>query len=230
MIEYDHKLAAQLFSGMNEAEINELKLTLDYTMKTYQDGELLVKEGEPLDLAYFVHRGAVQTSFEVFGGREVKVNVLESPSAIAQDSIFAQDALYPVSARAIGMVDVMIIKHSELLKGFQMNPKLLANYLLFVSNRHKALNSRMRVLLIKTIPQKLAFYILDLVKDDSNHIVIPMTQTDLAEYLAVTRPSLARGLRQLAELKLIKYRIRRIEILNKSGLAELLDDKNKGDY
>ncbi|MFV0522339.1 MAG: Crp/Fnr family transcriptional regulator [Mangrovibacterium sp.] len=223
MIDYDYILTSPLFKGMGKEEVKSLAGNIQYTVQSYEKDEIILEEGDPMGMAYFVHIGSVRTFFEVAGGRKVNVSVLESPSAISQDSLFASESSYPVTAVAMSKTIIVQISIAELMKALQESPSLLKNYLSYVSNKHQRLTSRMRILLIKTIPQKLAYYILDLAGDVHDSVVLPMSQTNLADYLAVTRPSLARGLRQLSELKLINYKTRTIYILDREKLVELLD-------
>ncbi|MFV0554087.1 MAG: Crp/Fnr family transcriptional regulator [Mangrovibacterium sp.] len=227
MIDIEYLLDSPIFARMTRAETQSILAEVGYSLRKYAPGELIVEEGTRIESAHFVYSGRVQTYFATISGRIVNVNVLETPSAIAQDTLFAEGATFPVSAEAIDEVVILEMPVKELLKVFQHSPIFLTNYLAYVSSRFSMMTNRMRMMLMKTIPQKLAFLILDLAGKELDVVLLPMSQTELAEYLAVTRPSLARGLRQLSEMKLISYKTRKIKILDKAGLVKLLEVKEE---
>lgn len=223
MIDLEQIQTVPFFEGMDDSEIKRLLQEVKYELVVYEKGSLVLDEGDPKEEAYFIYEGRVSTFFKGVGGRGVKINILRSPVAIAQDTLFAdKDNSYSVSAVAVDCVKIVKIRIEELIRVLQDNPLLMKNYLSFVANKHLQMFSRMRMLLIKTIPQKLAFLVLDLAGDKLDVVKLPMSQTELADYLAVTRPSLARGLRQLSEMKVISYKTRTIQILDKKKLFELL--------
>lgn len=226
MIDFDYLMSSPLFKGMEQKELEKLTSIIQYEVQTYEKGEIILREHEPIETAYFILRGSVRTYFEAAGGREINVNVLDNLSAIAQGSLFASETTYSVNAVALESVMIIKIKREELLKALQSNHVLLHNYLSYGSVKFSQMTARIRILLIKTIPQKLAFYILDLAGNTRSSVVLPMSQTELADFLAVTRPSLARGLRQLSEMKLISYKTRTIQILDKEKLVEVLDTQS----
>ncbi len=211
-----------LFKNVDRKKIDLLISKLHFSLYNYQDGNIIVHEGEPLNSVKFVYKGIVKTFFKATNGREVNANILTPPLAIAQGSLFMENANFPVSAIAKGDVTMLVISREELFKLLKYDEQILRNFLTFLSEFNNDITNRIRILLMKTIPQKLAFYIISLLSKNSNIIRLPISQTQLADFLAVTRPSLARGLRQLKELGLIDFKARVVKVLNREKLEDLI--------
>ena len=76
----------------------------------------------------------------------------------------------------------------------------------------------------KTIKGKLTFYILQKSGMNSDLITLGMTQSDLADFFGVARPSIARALGELEDEGYIEAKGKSIKIIDKEGLAELTVD------
>jgi len=102
--------------------------------------------------------------------------------------------------------------------------RLLANFLDMISNRSQFLSEKIRFLNFKTIKGKLAQFILERSSDDKPTINMGMTQTGLADYFGVARPSLARILGELENDGLIEATGRVVRVLNRKKLTQLTID------
>jgi CRP-like cAMP-binding protein len=82
----------------------------------------------------------------------------------------------------------------------------------FNSNRVHFLSERLKLFSIKTIKGKLAQYILT----TTNHtdFALEMTQTALAEYFGVTRPSLSRALSEMIKEEVISLKGKKGKVLS----------------
>jgi CRP-like cAMP-binding protein len=104
----------------------------------------------------------------------------------------------------------------------QHSQVVLKNYLNAISSRTQFLSNKIRFLSFKTIREKLANYILNNIKKDSSVFILNQSQTELAEFFGVTRPSLARALAEMGKEGILRTERREITILDKEKLNKLL--------
>jgi CRP-like cAMP-binding protein len=88
------------------------------------------------------------------------------------------------------------------------------------SNRAYFLSERLKFLSTKTIKGKLAQYILTIA--DNADFAMEMTQTELAEYFGVARPSLSRSLSEMVSEEIITLKGKRGKIRNLLKLKKLI--------
>jgi len=68
----------------------------------------------------------------------------------------------------------------------------------------------------------LANYILKLAAPDKVQVTLPKSQSEMAQFFGVTRPSFARSLKEMEQEGLIETHRRDIKILNRQELIRLL--------
>jgi CRP-like cAMP-binding protein len=85
------------------------------------------------------------------------------------------------------------------------------------------LSQKLKFLSFHSIKGKFAYYILNLAKNNNtNYITLPASQAKLAELFGVTRPALARAIREMHNDRLIRADAKNIQILNTFELYELM--------
>ncbi len=102
--------------------------------------------------------------------------------------------------------------------------RLLVNFLDIISNRSQFLSEKIRFLNFRTIKGKLAHFILQKAGRERNLVNLGMTQSELADFFGVARPSIARALRELEDEGIIEARGREIKITDKTRLSGLTAD------
>ena len=131
--------------------------------------------------------------------------------------------LYPVDAMAFSDVEILWIPKQEVLKMLQINHIFLENFLNRISTRTQYLTDKMKFLSFQTIKGKLAYFLVKMsTEKKSIEFKLNKTQQEMSEMFGVTRPSLARTFKQLADEKLISVSAKTIKILDKKGLAKYL--------
>ena len=111
----------------------------------------------------------------------------------------------------------------------QSNPKLLKNFLKMISNRSSFLSTKVRTLCFGTIKSKIAGYLLETSLDHNSNIFdIIHTQQELADMFGVTRPALAKTIKDMIDQGLIssKQKRKNFKIINKQELARIFRDSN----
>lgn len=74
----------------------------------------------------------------------------------------------------------------------------------------------------KTIQEKFAQYVINMGKPEGDYITLAKSQTALAEYFGVARPSLSRAIKNLEREGIIQVKIRKVKILNREKLERLM--------
>jgi CRP-like cAMP-binding protein len=90
-----------------------------------------------------------------------------------------------------------------------------------ISNRSVFLSEKIKFLNFKTIKGKLAQYFLQISGSGDSVTTLTMTQSDLADYFGVARPSIARVVSELESEGMIETRGRSLRILDREKLVML---------
>ena len=92
-----------------------------------------------------------------------------------------------------------------------------------VSGKAQFLSGKITFLSLKTIREKIAYYLLQKTKNSTNNkIIIDQTQTNLADLFGVTRPSLTRTILELEKQGILNWSRDFVLILNIKKLNTIL--------
>jgi len=215
---------APLFRGLSEAEIETILNEVHHRLRRFSAGSLVAQSGEPVISMIIVTEGIVKGEMVDYAGRVIKIEDITAPGALAAAFIFGKRNRYPVNVVAVSDGELLIIEKTEFLRLLKRNEVILVNFLDMISNRSQFLSEKIKFLNFKTIKGKLAFFILQKAGKDGTSVNIGMTQSDLAEFFGVARPSVARALGDMEESGYISARGKIIIIIDREGLAGLTSD------
>jgi CRP-like cAMP-binding protein len=123
--------------------------------------------------------------------------------------------------------EIVCIRRSHFTAMMQQDARLLTNYLQSMADRSRFLSEKLRMQRFGTIKSKLARYLLELSQRLANGqqpltaFELPHTQQQLADMFGVTRPALARALKQLETAGLIQSKGKHVSQLDRKGLMKL---------
>lgn len=212
-----------LFKGLDKTEIEYVFEGIFFQTKNFFEGEIIAYQDEEVEHLMIILNGIARGEMVDFSGKTVVIEEIESPRPLAPAFIFGSNNKYPVNIVAQTAATVLKITKQEFVKMMQKSDKILVSFMNNVSGRAQFLSQKLKFLTFHSIKGKFAYYILNLAKNsNTNYVTLPVSQSKLAELFGVTRPSLARAIRDMHNDKLILADAKNIQILNTYELHELM--------
>jgi CRP/FNR family transcriptional regulator, dissimilatory nitrate respiration regulator len=220
-MDYSILLHAPVFRGLTLEEVISAISVTPYRLRKFSPGAMISQSGDSVTSFMMVIKGMVKGEMIDYSGRIIKIEDVPAPGAVAAAFIFGNRNRFPVNVIAVSETELLLIDKPEFIKFLKYNDKILANFLDLISNRSQFLSEKIKFLNFKTIRGKLAQYILQSAGTDKYEITLGMTQSEIAEYFGVARPSIARVLGELEDEGVIITKGKTLKILDKKRLTEL---------
>jgi CRP-like cAMP-binding protein len=212
-----------LFLGLNEGEVEEILSGSFCRMRKYSRGDLVAQAGEEVFFLNIMVQGSVKGEMDDYAGKVIKIEDIHPPRPLAPAFLFGSQNRYPVNITASDDVKVLSISRDEFLKMMQTNERILRNFVNNVSSRGQFLSNKIKFLSFTSIKGKLAQYLLDMAgKTGSDRIILPLSQTELAELFGVARPSVGRAISEMNHDGIIQTEGKQVLLLDKARLSDLL--------
>lgn len=212
-----------IFNGLSEKELSALLKKIHYQKRVYKKNEIVASSDETVSSLLIILSGMVKAEMMDLTGKTIKIEDIEAPKPLAAAFLFGKENKYPVTVTAINAVEILAIPVDEFLVLLQQNKQVLKNYLNSITSRSQFLSKKLQFLSFRTIKSKMAHYILQNANTEL-HFELNSTQQQLSELFGVTRPSLARVIREMQDEKLIEIRRRKVNLLNKKELINLIQN------
>jgi len=106
--------------------------------KVYEDGEIIIKQGEVGDCMYVIQEGEVEVIREE-GGKEVQLAVRKEGDFVGEMAIFERD-VRSATVRALGRVRVLTIDKRNFLRRISQDPSLAFRIVETMSRRIRKLS------------------------------------------------------------------------------------------
>jgi CRP/FNR family transcriptional regulator len=186
-------------------------------------GRTLFHEGDEAASVYNIIEGAVRLFKLLPDGRRQITGFLFSSDFIG----LASRGLYAYGAEAISDVVVCRFPRMKLEALFHEMPRLENSLLDRASNELVAAQDQMLLLGRKTAVERLASFLITLgerrgATAKGDMLALPMTRTDIGDYLGLTIETVSRGITKLRKLGLIETPdIHTIALLDPDGLRKL---------
>lgn len=207
-----------LFRGVDADQIESLLSQIVYQRKSYGDDNVVVSQGEECNRLMILIEGKVKAEMAAPTGKSLKIEDMEAPSILASAFIFGQQNIFPVNVISVSEASFIVIPKTELLRLFQLNDRVLQNFLAMISSRAQFLSEKLRFHSFKSLKSKLAFYLIN-EADQNKSFKLRHSQNELAELFGVARPSVGRAFLQMQEEGLIDVRYKQVQINDKKQLA-----------
>jgi CRP/FNR family transcriptional regulator len=189
-------------------------------------GDPLFDEGEPADNVYSVTAGAVKVYKLMPDGRRQVIGFLFSGDFMG----LAHNDLYAYSAEAITHSAVCRFPRKRLEQLLERFPKMERRLLGMASHELAAAQEQMLLLGRKTAKEKIASFLLSLSRraaargQNANPIAVPMSRTDIGDYLGLTTETVSRTFTQLKTGKLISLLpASKVELVDLEALEEIAE-------
>jgi CRP/FNR family transcriptional regulator, dissimilatory nitrate respiration regulator len=214
-----------VFKNTTPEKITSIMSRITWQIKRFRKGEMVALAGEVCNYLLIVVEGSVKGEMTDASGRVIKIEDVESPRPIALSFVFGQHNLFPVNITANEDTAILLIPKPDLIELLQSDKQVLQNVLDAISSRGQFLSQKIRTLSMKSIRGKIAQLLLELAKEQGDTVELPSSQTALAEYFGIARPSLARTLGEMVDEGLIKVDRRQVTIVDRRKLAAAIDER-----
>ncbi len=211
-----------LFTGLIQNDINEILDRAIFEIVEFQKGEMVARQGDNIHSLYILIDGLVRTEMLTKDGNLVEIEFIEPVRPLAPAFLVATENRYPVDVIAMQKSLFYVIPKTIWLKEMMLNEQLMINFLKLNSNMTVFLSKKVQMMSIKTLKGKLSLYILENTTPQNNSFILKRTQTQLAEYFGVQRPSLARTLGDMIREELISLYKRELKVLDRRKLENMI--------
>ena len=187
-----------------------------------EKGQHVVRQCDTIHSLYILTDGLVRTEMVTKDGNVVEIEFIEPIRPLAPAFLVATESRYPVDVITMQKTLFYIIPKTLWLKEMMMNEQLLTNFMKLNSNMTVFLSKKVQMMSIKTLKGKLSLYILENTTPQNNTFTLKRTQSQLAEYFGVQRPSLARTLGDMMREELITLYKRELKVLDRGKLESMI--------
>jgi len=211
-----------LFEGLPADQLEDLVMIL--TDQVFRKGEVIFSEGEEGKGFYVAVQGRVKVYKLSAEGKEQILHIFGPGEPFGEVPVFTGQK-FPAHAEAMEESRVFFFPKQSFVNLIKSNPSLALNMLGVLSKRLRRFTALIDDLSLKEVPGRLAAHLLVLSSKHkgSEDLELSITKAQLASLLGTIPETLSRILARMASQGLIETQGRRIRILDRESLQELVD-------
>ncbi len=222
----DEAVKCRLFGDLTTTDIRKLAGKRGYRINRYPKGVIIRFQGDEYRELLVVLEGIVSAELQDPAGKRIKLETFSPESPIAPGILFATDKTLPVTISAQTDAVLLSVSKEEVLSLLLNSPECLEYYLSLTGDKIVLLAEKIRLLKFNSIQQKLAGYILGLMKKQGSDTVrFLYTREYMADLFGVARPSLSRELSRLSDAGILEINNREVKILKERALHYIVEGK-----
>lgn len=210
-----------LFRGMNDGFKDKLLDQLDYTVHHLKKGDTVIRQDTICNHLYILLKGDLVVNIIDVSGNNVKVENIVAPRAFATPHLFSGNNIFPATFTVVEEGVLLKATKESVFDLISSEPSLLKNFLRVSGNCNACTVSRLRILSFKSIRSRFAYYLFER-KKEGDTAVMDHNQTQLAEYMSVSRPALANEIRKMSDEGLIAVTGKQVKILAPASLLKYI--------
>ncbi len=220
---YQILLNSPLFRGISPEELNGLFQRINHQVRRFRSGEMLAQVGEDVGKAMLLLEGRLQGEMVDFSGNSLKIEELDPPQMVAAAFLYGPKSIFPVYLSAKTDGEMLVIQKKDFTAMLSMESRVMVNYINIVSGKAQFLSGKITFLSLKTIKEKIAYYLMQRMKFSGNKMVaIEITQTGLSDLFGVTRPSLTRTILEMEKQGILTWSRDHVAVNDLKKLQQIL--------
>lgn len=210
-----------LFRDTTDTLRNYLLDDLDMTAYSIEKGEIIIHQGSPCRHLNILLKGRLDVNIIDASGNNVKIEYLNAPRAFGTPHLFDEANVYPATFTVVENGIWVRASKKNVFELISSHPQLLKNFLRITGNCNCCTVSRLKILSYKSIKSRFVNYLFEHKISDS-FAEMQHNQTQLAEYIGVSRPALAAEISKLEKERLIAVDGKTVQLLNINQLLKLI--------
>lgn len=211
--------SSHFFSGISSDELEVISKV--FFEKNYDQGALIVLEGEKAEALYFIAHGVVKVFKTSTDGKEQILAIFHPQETFNEVPVFDGD-VNPASVQALTSVTLYGIRKDDIWSILRSHPQVTINIIKVMTGRLRHLITLVEDLSFRHVIGRVARILLDYAGDGLSQGT-RLTQREMAAMAGTAREVVSRSLRTLEDEGLIKMDRHRIIIRNKEALNERVE-------
>ena len=187
--------------------------------RTFVKGEVVFHEGDLGDTLHLIVDGLFAVRIATPAGRHVIINILGPGDVVGEFAVFSAEGKRTSDVSAIVAGTTLTIDRGQLRKALRIRPELVEDLLATIVGKAEITQQRLADLLSIPADLRVLRAVLLLAGMGSPEVAIPLTQNDLANFAATTRPTANRVLREEAKRGTVQLVRGRVTVLDPVRLA-----------
>ncbi len=190
---------APLFAGLTKEELERIAEVS--VPRSYETGQVIFREGDSGDTCFVVRSGGVRVTKTHSDGRVITLAQVTSPQMFGELAMFEGETR-SASVEAIEETTAIAILAGDMRRILSEHPGIAAKMCVELADRLRAANERITRQSFQTVAGRVATVLLGLVGPEHAaafevEVLIPMTQTEIAQLAGASRESASRFLAKL---------------------------------
>ncbi len=202
--------SSALFRDIEEAALGSILSCIGAENITLRKGEIILLAGERPRHVGITLAGVMHVIREDYDGKRVLLAAIRPGEIFAEALCCAKVTKSPVTVIAASNAGLMLLRYDKILQSCPnccpFHTKLIENMLRLVAEKNLFLQSRMEILSLKSIKEKMMRYLQSFTPQRDKRIIIPFNREELADFLCVERSALSHALARMRKDGLIEYR------------------------
>lgn len=222
---YLHKI--NLFQGIPDADY--LIIDRHSREKVFQRGEIIYLPGAPASAVYMIKRGKVKISRITEGGKEFTIALLKEGDIFGEMAVAGEEEREE-QAMAMEETYLCIMPRDDFQRLLQEKPYLSLKFIKLVGLRRKILEIRLKDLLFKSAPSRLARLLLFLAEEyghapsEGTWLAMRLSHQEIANMTGLARETASTFLSEWKKEGWIDYTPRQIVIKSPKNLQMLTEE------
>ncbi len=193
-----------LFNNIELEAIESLLSQLHYQRKTYYKSDYIMQKGTICNSLKIIYKGTAHAEMRHTNDKVIKIADFKNGDSLAVAFLFGRNNHIPVDVIANEATEVLVFPKETVRKMLTINGQFQNNFLDAISNQTQYLTKKIEFLQFSTIRDKYLHFLNEQSEiQKSKTIRFKFTQKQLSELFGVTRPALARVIKELEEEGLI---------------------------
>jgi CRP-like cAMP-binding protein len=193
--------------------------------RRFRRGEVIFHEGDPADALHLVVSGRVAIRVTTALGDTATLDFTGPGDAVGEQALLPPPGPRSATAIAIEPTETMALSASDFVALRAEHPSIDGVLVSLLARRHRLLTARLAEALYVSADKRVLRRLIDVAAtygddDNTETVIVPLTQDDLAGLAGTTRETVNRVLRKEAERGSVALARGRITVIDPAALAK----------
>ena len=209
-----------IFQDLSSRELEDLeRLT---AMSTCRRGKVFYTPGETGEVLFILKRGRVNLYRINPDGKKLVTSTLSAGTVFGEMSLVAQ-GMHDTFAEAAEECTLCVMSRSDVEHLLLSKPRVALRFMEMIAARLKDVETRMETVAFKSVPTRIATFLLQL-SENTNGKIQGVSHQDLADMVGTYRETVTRILNEFRSAGYIELGRLNVTILNKQAVQAIADE------